>query len=76
MHNAHHLSIYTPRRPMRLHRTASAQGTGGMITKLQAAKICMQCGCAMVIASGSDPENLYAILDGEGKGTLFGEVRS
>jgi len=51
------------------------QGTGGMVTKLQAAKICLGCGCTMVIASGSDPENLYSILEGKGKGTTFGEVR-
>ena len=56
--------------------SGSDQGTGGMITKLQAAKICLKCGCTMVIASGSDPENLYGILEGKGKGTLFGEVRS
>ena len=55
--------------------SGSDQGTGGMITKLQAARICLSCGCAMVIASGSDPENLYGILEGKGKGTTFGEVR-
>ena len=51
------------------------QGTGGMVTKLQAAKICMECGCDMVIANGSDPANLYAILDGEAVGTRFTEER-
>ena len=54
--------------------SASTQGTGGMVTKLQAAKICLDCGCAMVIANGSKPENLYDILDGKPVGTLFGEV--
>ena len=54
--------------------SASAQGTGGMVTKLQAAKICMACGCAMVIANGRNPDDLYDILDGKPVGTLFGEV--
>jgi glutamate 5-kinase len=49
------------------------QGTGGMVTKLQAAKICMACGCDMVIANGKDPANLYAILDGKNVGTRFTE---
>ena len=54
--------------------SASLQGTGGMVTKLQAAKICLDSGCAMVIANGNTPENLYDILDGKPIGTLFGEV--
>ena len=45
-----------------------------MVTKLQAAKICLDAGCAMVIANGNTPENLYDILDGKPVGTLFGEV--
>ena len=48
-----------------------SQGTGGMVTKLQAAQICMGCGCEMVIANGNDPMNLYAILDGQEIGTTF-----
>lgn len=51
--------------------SASDQGTGGMITKLQAAQICMDCGCNMVIANGAEPDNLYAILDGKPVGTTF-----
>ncbi len=51
--------------------SASSQGTGGMGTKLQAAKICMDCGCEMVIANGADPDNLYGILDGKNIGTRF-----
>jgi glutamate 5-kinase len=51
--------------------SGSNLGTGGMVTKLQAAKICMGCGCAMVIANGRTPENLYDILDGKDVGTTF-----
>lgn len=47
------------------------QGTGGMITKLRAAEICLNCGCDMVIANGQNPENLYAILEGKETGTRF-----
>lgn len=49
------------------------QGTGGMVTKLHAAKICMDCGCDMVIANGANPKNLYDILDGKAVGTRFTE---
>ena len=51
--------------------SGSDQGTGGMITKLQAAQICMDCGCDMVIANGNEPNNLYTILDGGNVGTRF-----
>ncbi len=51
--------------------SASGQGTGGMVTKLHAAEICLSCGCDMVIANGRNPENLYAILEGKGVGTTF-----
>ena len=51
--------------------SSTTQGTGGMVTKLRAAQICLECGCDMVIANGHDPENLYAILDGKPVGTRF-----
>ncbi len=49
----------------------SALGTGGMVTKLNAAKICLACGCDMVIANGADPLHLYDITDGKPVGTKF-----
>ncbi len=49
----------------------SALGTGGMITKLSAAKICTEAGCDMIIANGANPSILYGLLDGERFGTRF-----
>ncbi len=49
----------------------SSLGTGGMVTKLGAAKRCAAAGIDMIIANGADPEILYKLLDGEGFGTLF-----
>lgn len=49
----------------------SSFGTGGMASKLEAARIACHCGADMVIASGEDPEILYRILQGEEEGTLF-----
>ncbi len=46
-------------------------GTGGMATKLAAAKIVCDAGCDMVIANGEDPDVLYRILEGEHVGTTF-----
>ena len=55
--------------------SSTQQGTGGMVTKLRAAQICLDCGCDMVIANGNNPENLYDILDGKDIGTKFTEER-
>ena len=55
--------------------SSSNLGTGGMVTKLQAAKICLDCGCDMIIANGNDPANLYDIIDGKQVGTTFTEKR-
>lgn len=49
----------------------SALGTGGMTTKLHAAKLVMENGCDMVIANGGDPDCLYDILRGADIGTRF-----
>ena len=55
--------------------SGTSRGTGGMVTKLQAARICMSCGCAMVIANGNNAANLYDIIDGKEIGTKFAEVQ-
>ena len=49
----------------------SERGTGGMETKLRAAKIATEAGCDMVIANGASPELLYDITDGASVGTKF-----
>lgn len=46
----------------------SALGTGGMRTKLKAAKLCVESGADMVIANGEDPEILYEIVNGNSGG--------
>jgi glutamate 5-kinase len=49
----------------------SALGTGGMRSKLQAARLVTQAGGSVVIASGKKPGPLTRILAGERVGTLF-----
>ena len=47
------------------------RGTGGMATKLSAARIAMESGCDMVITNGARPEDLYGIVEGQDIGTRF-----
>ena len=47
------------------------RGTGGMVTKLEAAKVAMENGIDMIIANGAQPDNLYRIIENEQVGTLF-----
>ncbi len=54
----------------------SSRGTGGMITKLQAAELATVNGIDMIIASGARPELLYDIIEGKPTGTLFTGRRS
>ena len=49
----------------------SALGTGGMVTKLNAAVIAAEAGCEMVIANGHHPAALYDIAAGQPAGTRF-----
>lgn len=51
--------------------SAGKQGTGGMVTKLDAAEIATSAGIHMVIANGNNMDAIYDILDGEPVGTLF-----
>ncbi len=49
----------------------TTRGTGGMITKLKAAKIATTAGIPMMILNGRDPRILYNIFDGQRAGTYF-----
>ena len=51
--------------------SGSLVGTGGMTTKISAAKIAVNSGIDMVICNGKRPESIYDILDGKQVGTLF-----
>ena len=51
--------------------SGSELGTGGMVTKLKAAQMCMDAGCDMLITNGVRPKDLYRIADGEAVGTRF-----
>ena len=46
-------------------------GTGGMATKVSAAKIATASGADMIIANGDNVHNINLILDGKEVGTLF-----
>ena len=49
----------------------TSRGTGGMITKLDAAQRAVSAGINMVITNGNEITRLYDILDGKPVGTLF-----
>lgn len=52
--------------------SGSSRGTGGMATKLSAAKYVTQAGIDCVVLNGENPEILYDVVDGvKGIGTLF-----
>ncbi|MCI9027886.1 MAG: glutamate 5-kinase, partial [Lawsonibacter sp.] len=53
----------------------SELATGGMETKLRAAKMVTARGCDMVITNGEHPERLYDIAGGKAVGTRFLGVR-
>ncbi len=52
-------------------KSRSGLGTGGMHTKLSAAKRCVERGVDAIIANGASAKVLYKILDGKSVGTRF-----
>jgi glutamate 5-kinase len=51
--------------------TASAIGTGGMVTKIEAARLAMASGVTVVIADGREPDVILRLVAGEKLGTSF-----
>lgn len=51
--------------------TGGSFGTGGMATKISAAKIATSSGADMVITNGEHMRSIYGILDGKDIGTIF-----
>lgn len=51
--------------------SGSDVGTGGMATKIQAARIATESGTDMIIANGEDMGVIHRIIEGENVGTLF-----
>ena len=51
--------------------SASDFGTGGMVTKIDAARIATDSGCDMIIANAADFHVISDIMQGENIGTLF-----
>lgn len=56
--------------------TRSKTAIGGMVSKLQAAKIAVNVGCGVNIVDGREPQNLERLLKGESVGTFFEPVLS
>lgn len=51
--------------------SGSVRGTGGMITKISAAKIAVNSGIDVAVINGSDVKNIYNVLSGDFRGTYF-----
>ena len=51
--------------------TTSETATGGMISKISAAKLATRAGCGVFIASGAEPDIVTRLLAGTGPGTFF-----
>lgn len=56
--------------------SSSSVGTGGMATKLSAAKIATNAGTDMIIANGEDVYIINDIMEGKSVGTLFKQHKS
>lgn len=67
----HRVEEITPEIEALAGGAGSSRGTGGMATKIKAARIAGERGIPCAVISGGEMENLYRLLQGETVGTLF-----
>ena len=67
----HVVETVTPEIERAAGGAGSSLGTGGMSTKINAAKIAAEAGIDMVIMNGKDPELLYELFEDKDIGTIF-----
>lgn len=67
----HRVEEITPEIESMIGGAGSALGTGGMATKIKAARMSNAAGTDMVIANGNSPAVLYDIVGGKDVGTRF-----
>ncbi len=67
---------FTPQIEKLAKKNRNELSTGGMVTKIQAAKQCVAAGIAVIIANGRNPNVLDEIFSGSASGTLFLPVKS
>jgi len=67
---------FTPQIEKLAKKNRNELSTGGMVTKIQAAKQCVSAGIAVIIANGRNPKVLDEIFSGNSSGTLFLPAKS
>lgn len=67
----HTVCEITPELEQLASGAGSSFSTGGMVTKISAARLCLEQGIDCVITSGSDPSVIFDILQGKEIGTHF-----
>jgi glutamate 5-kinase len=67
----HTINEITPAVEKSAGGVGTKRGTGGMVTKLTAARIAINSGIDMVLTNGSKPELIIDILEGREIGTMF-----
>ena len=68
-----HVEQLTPEMEAAAGGSGSGLGTGGMVTKLRAAKTMLAAGKQMILCNGKDPAIIKDVLAGKEIGTRFGK---